>query len=555
MRKLKNYPLNDTVKIDSIAHMIDLCVKDAGEKTAFMYKTSRNDSVHTVTYKEFADDVLALEKGMAKMGIKKTHISILSENSYKWINVFISVLKSDSVFIPIDKELPFEDILYVASHSDCRVLFFSAKYKKYLSEIMEKIPEIEYYIGLDEEEDDGRILSYKKLVSLGREESEDILSYDKDYYKMKMIVYTSGTTGLAKGVMLSEHNLTSMIYNGLRVATVYSKCLSVLPYHHTYEAVAGILVSMHNHSCICINENMKAVVKNLNLYKPDYMFVVPAILELFHKKIWANAKEGKKDKLLKIMIPVSNFLLNLGIDVRKKLFSSIHNALGGNFKSIMTGGAPVNPDLGDFFYSIGIPVVNGYGITECSPLISGNREKFNDWRTGGMVVPCLDIKFDDIQESGDGEIVVKGDTVMLGYYKDEEKTKEVLKNGWFSTGDYGRMSDLGQLIITGRKKNLIVLTNGKNIFPEEIENYVLKVPYVAEAVVKSAKDKNGETSLIAEVFLNSDEVKKLGTINIEKKLREDITSVCEPLPKYKKISIIKIRDTEFEKTSTRKIKR
>ena len=555
MRKLKNYPLNDTVKIDSIAHMIDLCVKDAGEKTAFMYKTSRNDSVHTVTYKEFADDVLALEKGMAKMGIKKTHISILSENSYKWINVFISVLKSDSVFIPIDKELPFEDILYVASHSDCRVLFFSAKYKKYIPEIMEKIPEIEYYIGLDEEEDDGRILSYKKLVSLGREESEDILSYDKDYYKMKMIVYTSGTTGLAKGVMLSEHNLTSMIYNGLRVATVYSKCLSVLPYHHTYEAVAGILVSMHNHSCICINENMKAVVKNLNLYKPDYMFVVPAILELFHKKIWANAKEGKKDKLLKIMIPVSNFLLNLGIDVRKKLFSSIHNALGGNFKSIMTGGAPVNPDLGDFFYSIGIPVVNGYGITECSPLISGNREKFNDWRTGGMVVPCLDIKFDDIQESGDGEIVVKGDTVMLGYYKDEEKTKEVLKNGWFSTGDYGRMSDLGQLIITGRKKNLIVLTNGKNIFPEEIENYVLKVPYVAEAIVKSAKDKNGETALIAEVFLNSDEVKKLGIENVEKKLREDITSVCEPLPKYKKIAQIEIRDKEFEKTSTRKIKR
>ena len=178
------------------------------------------------------------------------------------------------------------------------------------------------------------------------------LSYDKDYNSMKMIVYTSGTTGLAKGVMLSEHNLTSMLYNGLRVATVYSRCLSVLPYHHTYEAVAGLLVSMHNHSCICINENMKSVVKNLSLYKPDYMFVVPAILELFHKKIWANAKDSKKDKLLKIMIPVSNFLLSLGIDVRKKLFSSIHNALGGNFKSIMTGGAPVNPDLGDFFYSI-----------------------------------------------------------------------------------------------------------------------------------------------------------------------------------------------------------
>ncbi len=555
MRKLKNYPLNDTVKIDSISHMIDLCVKDAGDKTAFMYKTGRSDDVHSVTYKEFADDILALEKGMAKIGIKKTHISIISENSYKWINVFIASLKSDSVFVPIDKELPFDDVIYVASHSDCRVLFFSKKYKKYIADIMEKIPEIEYYIGLDEDEDDGRILSYKKLVELGRQNPDTELNYEKDIKAMKMIVYTSGTTGLAKGVMLSEHNLISMIYNGLRVATVYSKCLSVLPYHHTYEAVAGILVSLHNHSCICINENMKAVVKNLNLYKPDYMFVVPAILELFHKRIWANAKEGGKDKLLKIMIPVSNFLLSLGIDIRKKLFSSIHDALGGNFKSIMTGGAPVNPDLGDFFYSIGIPVVNGYGITECSPLISGNREHFNDWRTGGMVVPCLDIKFDDIQESGDGEIVVKGDTVMIGYYKDEEKTNEVLKDGWFSTGDYGRMSDLGQLIITGRKKNLIVLTNGKNIFPEEIENYVMKVPYIAEAIVKSARDKNGETALIAEVFLNADEVKKLDCDDIEKKLRNDITAACEPLPKYKKIARIEIRDTEFKKTSTRKIKR
>lgn len=530
-------------------------MKDAGDKNAFMYKENTRDNVHEVTYRDFAKDVLALEIGMAKVGIKKTHISILSENSYKWINVFISVLKSDSVFVPIDKELPFDDMIYVAKHSDCRVLFFSKKFKKIIPDIMEKIPEIEYYIGLDEEENSGRILSFKKLIQMGMDDLGFNPGYNKNVKDMKMIVYTSGTTGLAKGVMLSEHNLVSMVYNGLRTCTVYSRCLSVLPYHHTYEAVAGILVSMHNHSCICINENMKAVLKNLNLYRPDYMFVVPAILELFYKKIWANAKEGKKDKLLKIMIPVSNFLLKFGIDLRKKLFSSIHNAFGGNFKSIMTGGAPVSPDLGDFFYSIGIPVVNGYGITECSPLISGNREHFNDWRTGGPVVPCLDIKFEDIQESGDGEIVVKGDTVMMGYYKDEEKTNEVLKDGWFSTGDYGRMSDLGQLIITGRKKNLIVLSNGKNIFPEEIEDYIMKVPYVAETIVKSVKDKGDEIALMAEVFLNADEVKKLETTNIEKKLREDITKVCEPLPLYKKVSHIKIREVEFEKTSTKKIKR
>ncbi len=555
MSKQKNYPLNDVKKVDSIAHMIELCVKDAGEKNAFMFKNNTKDSVHTRTYREFSEDVLALERGLFLKGIRKTHIAILSENSYKWINVYVSVLKSDSVFVPIDKELPFESILYVAKHSDTRVLFFSKKFKKYIPDIMKEIPEIEYYIGLDEEEDDGNILSYKKITESGYSNPDTELLYEKDYKAMKMIVYTSGTTGLAKGVMLSEHNLTSMIYNSMRVSSLYTRCLSVLPYHHTYESVAGILVSMYNKACICINENMKAVLKNLNLYKPDYMFVVPAFVELFYKKIWSNAKETKKDKLLKIMIPVSNFLRKLGIDIRRKLFSSIHDAFGGNFKSIYTGGAPINPELGDFFDAIGIPLTNGYGITECSPLISGNRRYFNDWRTGGVVVPCLDIKFDDIQPSGDGEIVVKGDTVMIGYYKDEEKTKEVLKDGWFSTGDYGRMSPLGQLIITGRKKNLIVLSNGKNIFPEEIEDYIMKIPYVAETIVKSVKSNGDEVALMAEVFLNSDEVKKLEITDVEKQLREDITKVCQGLPAYKKISEIKIRDTEFEKTSTRKIKR
>lgn len=555
MNKSKNYPLNDVVKVDSIAHMIELCVKDAGDKTAFMFKQSSRDEVHTRTYKEFAEDVLALERGLLLKGIKKTHIAILSENSYKWINVYISTLKSDSVFVPIDKDLPFENILYVAKHSDAKVLFFSKKFKKYIPDIMKEIPEIKYYIGLDEEEDEGDILSFNKITELGRANPDTELNYDKDNKAMKMIVYTSGTTGLAKGVMLSENNITSMIYNSMRISVLYTRCLSVLPYHHTYESVAGILVSMYNKACICINENMKAVLKNLNLYRPDYMFVVPAFVELFYKKILANAKEEKKDKLLKIMIPVSNFLRKLGIDIRRKLFASIHDAFGGNFKSIYTGGAPINPDLGDFFDAIGIPLTNGYGITECSPLISGNREHFNDWRTGGVVVPCLDIKFDDIQPSGDGEIVVKGDTVMIGYYKDEEKTNEVLKDGWFYTGDYGRMSPLGQLIITGRKKNLIILSNGKNIFPEEIEDYIMKIPYVAETVVKSVRENGDEVALMAEVFLKDDEVDKLETTDIEKKLREDIAKVCKPLPIYKKISQIKIRDTEFEKTSTRKIKR
>ena len=558
----KNYALNsDVVKISSIKEMLNLAAKDAGDKNAFEYRDENNhEKIVKVTYKEFVKDTEELGTALASLGMQNKHIAIIGENSYKWLTVYLTVLKSTGVFVPIDRELPCKDIINVLKHSDSEVLFYSEKYEKWIDEIKENVPNIKFFIGLNRKKHNENILSYDIFKENGKnvleQGSKIYTELEDDENKLKLLVYTSGTTGAPKGVMLTEHNLISVIYYGLPVADIGQKCLSVLPYHHTYEAVAGILVELHKHSTICINDSLKNVLKNLQLFKPDFIYLVPAFTEVFYKNIWNNAQKTGKDKALKKMIPISNGLRAAGIDLRAKLFKSIHEAFGGNLKEIICGGAPIRPEIGKFFNDIGITLLNGYGITECSPLVSVNRMKFNDSNTVGVILPCCEIKFENVNSDGDGEICVKGDIVMQGYYKDEERTNKVLKDGWFNTEDYGSINKKGQLIINGRKKNLIVLDNGKNVYPEEIENYILGIDYVQEVIVKGIKNNIGqEVSLCAEVFLNDDKVKEMNIQNIHEKLKEDIAEACKELPTYKKITEIEIRKDEFEKTTTKKIKR
>lgn len=555
----KNYALNEVTKIDSINDLLEIAVKEAGNKIAFKYKIK--DSIKEITYNDFQNDTINLGTALHSIGIKENHIAVIGENSYNWLTVYLTVLKSNSVIVPVDKELPVKDIITVLKHSDSEVLFYSKKFEKYIDELISSLPNIKYFIGFDVKENSGKVLSYRKLLEKGKTLFNDgDLSYSSikktDTQKLKMLVYTSGTTGMAKGVMLSEHNLVSCVYYGLQVSTVYTTCLSVLPYHHTYEAVAGILVALHHHCTICINDNLKSVLKNLQLFKPDYIYLVPAFAEIFYKRIWSNAKESGKDKILKVMIHISNALRKIGIDLRKTFFKSVHEAFGGNLIKIVCGGAPIRPELGKFFNDIGLNLINGYGITECSPLVSANRDYFNDCSTVGTVLPCCKIKFENVTPDGDGEICVKGDIVMMGYYKNPELTKKVLVDGWFNTGDYGKFNNKEQLMINGRTKNLIVLENGKNVFPEEIENYLMGISYIQEVIVSGIKNNTGaETGLCAEVFLNSDKLKELEITEPETTLKKDIATVCKGLPVYKHISKIIIREKEFDKTTTNKIKR
>ena len=558
----KKMEYNQVVKFDTLKEMMELSVKDAAKQVAFKYRDEKDkDKIVDVTYEEFQNDTFYLGTALSNVNITSNHIAVIGDNSYKWLTVYLTVLKSDGVIVPIDKELTAKEIINVVNRSESEVLFYAEKYEQYIEEFKKELPNVKYFIGFSREEDEDNVLSYDAFKASGKEKYE---AGDKSYVsiehndtnKLKMLVFTSGTTGNPKGVMLTEHNLVSAVYYGLQVADIKTRCLSVLPYHHTYESVVGILVAIHKRATICINDSLKNVLKNLNTFKPDYIYVVPAFTEKFYKSIWSNAEKTGKDKLLKIMIPVSNGLRKIGIDLRGVLFKSVHDAFGGNLREIVCGGAPIRPEIGKFFNDIGMMLLNGYGISECSPLVSVNREQLNDPSTVGVILPCCEVKIENPNEDGDGEIWVKGDIVMMGYYKEPEKTAKVLKDGWFNTEDYGKINKKGQLVINGRKKNVIVLNNGKNIYPEEIENYVMRVPYIQEAIVKAVKNDQGqEISLCAEVFLNQEKVKELGIENIEETLKKDVSKATKELPVWKRVTKTEIRETEFNKTTTNKIKR
>ncbi|MGN1408889.1 MAG: AMP-dependent synthetase/ligase [Eubacteriales bacterium] len=572
MKESKNYPLYDVTPVSSIRDLLDMAESEVPEKIAFKYRIE-DEKIKEITYAGFVRDVNALGSALCELGVVGSHIAQIGENSYRWVNVYLTALAGSGVYVPIDKDLPEADVINVICHSDSTVLFYSEKYDNLVKNNADgALSGIRYFIRICNRETDNdsapdyfgsdkRFMSFEKLKQHGYElldtGYDEYMKQHSEPYDLKMIVYTSGTTGLAKGVMLCEHNLVSIVYYGLQVSTVYDVYLSVLPYHHTYEAVAGLLVSLHHHSTICINENLKTVMKNLVTYKPDYIYLVPAFAEEFYRKIWSTAKRSGKEKGLKTLIKTSNNLRKIGIDARQKFFATIHESFGGNLKKIVCGGAPIRPEIGEFFDSIGINLINGYGITECSPLVAANRDFFNDWNTVGCVLPCCEVKLEDVTPDGVGEICVKGDIVMLGYYKMPEATADVLSDdGWFRTGDYGMINSKDQLIITGRKKNIIVLSNGKNVYPEEIENYIQNIPYVKEVVVYGLKNEYGEEyKLCAEVFLNAEKLEELGITNPAESLKSDIASACSSLPVYKNIGKIVIRSKEFDKTTTNKIRR
>ena len=536
-------------KFSNLREMIELAKNEDGNKVAYRYKGEDKEIVD-VTYAEFREDIYALGTALADAGISKNHVACVGENSYKWINTYLTTLLSDNVFVGIDKELPEKDLLHVITDSDTEVIFYGEKIEPILRAHREELSKIKFFIGLDRKEDDGEFLSFdlfkKKGAELYNAGNTSYVDQKSDLQAMKMLVYSSGTTGLAKGVMLSEHNLVSLIYHGLRAATILTNTLSILPYHHTYEAVCGILVGIHKRVTLCINESLRTVAKNLSLYKPDYMYVVPAVASALHKNVLRTAQKQGKLKILTTMMKVSNGLRKIGIDLRRKLFKSVHEGLGGNLKEVICGGAPIPVDTAYFFDAIGILILNGYGITECSPLVSVNSPHDADYHTVGYPLPCTELMIYEPVD-GIGEICVKSDTVMLGYYKKPEATAEVIIDGWFHTGDYGYINKKGQLIITGRKKNIIVLDNGKNIYPEEIEEYIYTIPYVKEVVVYDSKDED-KTILCAEIFPDEELIK-------DADVNADVCKVLAELPAYKQIGKIVMRDEEFIKNSSRKIVR
>lgn len=542
-----NYPLYDVQKFDSIKEMIEIAVSEAGEKIAYKYKCG--DEICEVSFKKCFEDISALGSFLFEKGVADKHIACIGPNSYKWITTYLTALRGTGVFVPIDKDLPPDDIIHILKDSEASIVFYDNAFEDLFRSRIAELTDIEYFIGFARKENDGRFLSFEKSLEEGKKlDSADFLNSENNIEKLKLLVYTSGTTGNSKGVMLSEKNLVSSVYYGLQVSTIYDTGLSMLPYHHTYEAVSDILVSFHNHSTLCINESLSAITKNFSIYKPSYAYIVPAIAESMYKRIMRKIEKDGMAEKFNALVEMSNGLLSQGIDKRREFFSFIHETFGGRLKKIVCGGAAIRPEVAKFFEDTGFDFINGYGITECSPLVSVNHDKYNDYRTVGIKLPCIDIKIDNPNEEGIGEICVKGDIVMLGYYKQPSLTAEAICDGWFFTGDYGYVNENERLVISGRKKNVIVLSNGKNIYPEEIENYIKDIDYINEVIVSSEKDSNGnEKTLVAEVFLDEKRT--------HEEVLKDIKNICKPLPVYKQISKVKIRETEFPKTSSNKIRR
>ncbi len=545
--KNNEYPLYEVQPFSSIKEMMELAVNDAGDKIAYKYKVG--EEIREVTFAKFVETVNSLGAFLNTEGLSDKHIACIGGNSYNWIVAYMTALRSKGVFVPIDKELPENDIINVLKDSETSVVFYDEKYEEIFKRHADELADIKYFIGFDRLDNENRFRSFHWALATGQTlDPSAFLAEESESDELKLLVYTSGTTGASKGVMLSEHNLVSSVYYGLMVSTVYDTGLSLLPYHHTYEAVSDILVSFHHHSTLCINESLSAIVKNMVIYKPSYVYVVPAIAETIYKRIMRNIRKEGMEEQFYAMVEKSNELRAQGIDKRRDYFGFIHETFGGKLKKIVCGGAPIRPEIAKFFDDIGFDIINGYGITECSPLVCANHDMYNDFRTVGIKLPCIEWRIDEPNEEGIGEICVKGDIVMIGYYKKPELTAEVLKDGWFYTGDYGYINENDQLIISGRKKNVIVLNNGKNVYPEEIEGYIKDIDYVNEVVVSGEQDENGnESSLTAEVFL---EEKKTPA-----EVLKNIKAACVELPIYKQISKVVIRDSEFPKTSSNKIKR
>lgn len=542
----KKKELEPIKPFSSIREMLMMAVNEDGEKIAYKFKNP-DGTVREVTYIEFHQTVEALGASLTEMGLGSSHIAIVSENRYDWIVAYLTVLQSAGVFVPIDRQLTTKEKLHLLTGSESEAVFFSKQYLTWFVENKASMPNIKAFICFDIDKDTDGIISYKRLIAEGAK--LDKTAYDSlksNENELKMLVYTSGTTGIAKGVMLSEHNLVSGVYYGLQVSRIYDTALSILPYHHTYESVCDILVNIHSHATLCINSVMRELVSDMQLYHPTNIYIVPAIAEFIYFLIMKNLKEKGKLKTFKKGVKISKAALRLGIDIRPKLFAELHNLFGGKLRKIVCGGAPIRPEMGEFFNDIGIPMTGGYGITECSPLVSVNDESSNDFNTAGHRLACLQWRIDEPNVEGIGEIAVKGDVVMLGYYKMPDKTAEAIRDGWFFTGDYGYITPDDQICITGRKKNIIVLSNGKNIYPEEIENLIMNIDCISEVVVRGLKNSKGdEHALEAEVYLNEEKN--------ESEVKALISEALAELPNYKKITKVVIRKEPFPKTTSNKI--
>lgn len=566
---MRTEPIYQTRKINDLKDMMIQSANLYGSRNAFLIK-GKNGEYYGKTYSELKTEIDALGTALIDLGLKDKKIAILSQNRAEWCTTYLTVTGGVGVVVPLDRELPFHEIENLISRAGVSAIVFSSKFRGDMVKLSET-SNIEFFIDMDLEADDNNnFLSLQGLVEKGKSliSNGDSRYLDAviDENKMVALIFTSGTTDLAKGVMLSSKNIISDVRAvcSMLYLDETDSSLSILPLHHTYECTANFLVMMYNGCCFSFNEGLKYIVQNLQETKPTILMLVPLILENMHKKIVKQASKSLLSKLkLNVALEVSNFLYYfLKIDIRRKIFKQIHNIFGGKVRLVISGAAAVNPDVSNDLCAMGIRIVQGYGLTECSPIVAVNNDRGFRHDSAGKALSGVNIEVENVGDDGIGEFVITGDNVMLGYYENPAATSKVLKNGRLYTGDLGYIDEEGYVFITGRKKNVIVTKNGKNIFPEEVEAYLSKCPYVKESLVWGRfYEESGETEVNAQIVVDIDEIKEKLNLNniskdeVHKLIQSEIKEINKLMPLYKRIKDFTIREEEFVKTTTKKIKR
>ena len=516
--------------LNNFKELADMCCERNPDGAAFRWLNGKD--IVEKTYKAFRSDIDALGTYFFYNGLKKQKIAVIGENCYEWILTYFATVIGGNVIVPIDRDLTSDSIINVLKASGAKALIYTDTYKKVIDDIRKAAGVKAFNIN----EFDTLLSEGRELLQKGKTKYIDI-EINPD--ELSTIIYTSGTTGTPKGVMLSQRNIIENACYCIEYEELTGSTLLVLPIHHTFGFTASVVAVMMYGQPIAINKNLRTFLNDIQVFKPQSIFVVPMFVEAIYKKIWKNAEQKKISVVLKGLIKTSDGLRKLGIDKRKKMFKTVTDAFGGNLTLIISGGAALDPMYCKFFDSIGIDLINGYGITECSPIVAVNPIRHNKPGSVGLVLRNSQVEIIDKDENGNGEICVAGSSVMLGYYNNKEATEEAFNDIWFKTGDLGHLDEDNYLYISGRKKNLIILANGKNIYPEEIEELLLRIPEVIETVVYSEDE-----TITAEIYTEDPTA-----------VQAAVKTLNKTLPIYKHIKNIKFRTTEFEKTTTKKIKR
>ena len=543
-------------EVTNFKEMIERSAQIYKTRTAFKLK-NKDGEIYSKTYEEVKNDIYALGTELIENGLTNKRIAVIGKNSYKWA---ISYLASSivGVVVPIDKELHSDDVINFMNVAECECILGDGKNLKTITENIEKLNNKKTIFVDFEKSFEHYLEAGKTLLEKGNTKFEEI-KINPD--EMKILLFTSGTTGNAKGVCLSQRNICSNILSIYGIVKVKRRDLffSILPLHHTYECTIGFLLPLYSGASICYCDGLRYISKNMLEYHPSVILCVPLLLESMYKKIMKSLKKSLPEKYTK---DGENPIDKLPFILRKIVSRKVKNTLGGRLRVFIVGAAAVNPEIANTFDKLKLNSLQGYGLTECAPLVAGNTDFFKRNDSAGLPIPTVEYKIDNPNQEGVGEIIVKGPNVMLGYYNMPEETEKVLKDGWFHTGDLGKIDENGFLYITGRCKSVIVTKNGKNIYPEEIESYLNESPLISESlVIGTHKENDDETYVNAQIFPNKEAITEYlkGTVptkeEIKKVISDVIANVNSKIPNYKHIKDFAIRDSEFEKTTTQKVKR